>query len=139
MTASFFGGIVFGLIWEIFRILRRAFVHRGIFVLFEDVAYFIIIAFLYYFLCFAFANGSFRWYSFLCTAIGFVIYLLTLGKLLTKLSNCIILLLGKVYAYTYAFVKFVVLLCLRPFIYAFKLISKPIRAFSPVFRSLRKK
>ena len=124
MIASFFGGILFGLFWEIFRIIRRAYEHRAIWVLFEDVAFFIVIAFSYFFLCFAFANGNLRWYSFLCCAIGFVIYLLTFGKLLTKLSNCIILLVGKVFTLLWRVIKRCFVFAVSPLVLVYNLLLK---------------
>lgn len=107
---SFAFGFAAGLWFEVFRIIRRA-VRHGVFaVALEDLAFFIPTAAAYWILCFGAALGRLRWFSFFALVLGFLVYLMSLGRLLTALSGAII-----------AFVKRLVRLIL-------KTIAVPVRA-----------
>ncbi|MBQ9545611.1 MAG: spore cortex biosynthesis protein YabQ [Clostridia bacterium] len=87
---SFALGFAAGIVFEFFRILRRAFPHGVLAVALEDLAFFIITSAAYWILCFAAALGRLRWFSFFALVLGFFVYLLSLGRLLTALSGAII-------------------------------------------------
>ena len=102
LLLSFAFGFAVGLWFEFFRILRRAFRHGAAAVALEDFVFFAVTAVLYWFLCFGAALGRLRWFSFFALVLGFLVYLMSLGRLLCALSGAII-----------AFVKRIVRLAVR--------------------------
>lgn len=90
LLISALAGFITGLWFGFFRLLRRAFRHSYFAVAFEDVLFFLISAVFYWIVCFAVFLGQIRWYSVIGYLSGFTLYILTLGRLLSALSDAII-------------------------------------------------
>ena len=74
-------GIIIGLLFDVFRILRRTFKTSGFILLYS---------------IFAFANGEIRFYMFLGAFLGCLIYMLALSKTFIKVNVKIVLALKNI-------------------------------------------
>lgn len=83
-------GFFFGLFYECFRFLRLAVPHPAFLVAVEDLIFFFPVSLVFLFFNYALAGGMIRWFSFAGAAIGFFLYLNTLGKILLFFSEAIL-------------------------------------------------
>lgn len=87
-------GVVIGLLFDFFRILRRSFKTSNIITYFEDVLFWILTGVLILYNVWYFNNGEIRIYMFLGIIMGVLIYMLTLSNiiisLLSKILNSIV-------------------------------------------------
>ncbi len=112
-VCSFFAGILFGVVYDIFRIRRISFrvpsffskkgknkiaslfyknlsVIDVVFVFFEDIIFSLFCTFVFILLNFKLNFGLPRWYSVAAAAVGFFLHYITLGKLIVKSAEKII-------------------------------------------------
>lgn len=80
-------GMIIAFVFDVFRILRKAFKTNNIITYIEDILFWIISGFLIIVSIFTFNNGEIRFYLFIGILIGILIYIL----LLTKLINTVLL------------------------------------------------
>ena len=85
--ASLALGFFLGMLWEVFRILRRAFKHNGFAVAMEDLLFFFVSAIGSWIVCFSFSMGTIRWFFVFSLLVGLLLYLSTLGRIATRLSE----------------------------------------------------
>lgn len=83
-------GAVIGILFDIFRILRKTFKTPDFVTYIEDILFWILTGMILLFTIFTFNNGQIRVYIFIGLILGFTLYLLTLSKYLIKL--CVIVL-----------------------------------------------
>ena len=83
-------GIVIGVLFDIFRILRRSFKTADWLTTLQDILFWILAGFVILFSIFKFNNGEIRSYIFIGIALGVLIYMLTLSKYIVKYSVIII-------------------------------------------------
>lgn len=89
-------GIFSGIIFDIFRILRRTFKTKDFIIYIEDIIFWILIGFLLlYGLC-VYTNGEIRLYLILAVILGFVIYMLTVSKYILMIFVKIILVIKSI-------------------------------------------
>ncbi len=79
-------GMVIGIVFDIFRIIRKSFKTPDFVTYIEDILFWILTGFILLFSIFAFNNGELRLYIFLALILGLVIYLLTISKYFIKIS-----------------------------------------------------
>jgi len=79
-------GIIIGVLFDIFRIIRKSFKTNDIITCIEDALFWILSGFLLLFVIFKFNNGEIRLYSFVGLFIGFFIYLLIASKYVISIS-----------------------------------------------------
>ena len=93
-------GFCTGIFYEFFRLIRIALPHSKTIIFIEDFIYSAIAVLLYGVFVFCSATlcsaGTVRWFSVFGSVLGFIIYFLTLGKLVFKLSDKIIGLIKKI-------------------------------------------
>ena len=89
-------GILIGLFFDAFRILRKSFKHQDILIYFQDILFWIITGVILIYSTFIFNDGEFRTYLFLGVFLGFFIYLFTISKWIIKINVSIILSLKKI-------------------------------------------
>lgn len=128
---SFFAGIVFGAVYDVFRIRRIAFARDktrrvikrvdAVIIFLEDVIFSLFIAVTMILICYKLYFGIPRWYSFGGAALGFFIYRITLGRLVIKLAD-------KIIALVIAFFSFIKMKMIRPPIEALKRVSSGLYA-----------
>ena len=83
-------GILIGLIFDIFRILRRSFDTPNIITYIEDTIFWTISALTVLYSLFVFNNGQIRGYIFIGLFLGIAMYMLFLSKTVVKISVKII-------------------------------------------------
>lgn len=107
-------GIVIGIGFDIFRVLRKSFRTSDMVTYIEDILFGILTGIFLIIMLFIFNNGQLRFFIFVAIFLGLLLYLLTISKYFIKI-NVIIL----------AFIKKLVHMMLYPIQKLYKIITKP--------------
>ena len=118
-----FTGIIIGILFDIFRIIRRSFKTPDILTYIEDVIFWLLTGVILLFTIFKFNNGEIRIYLFIGLIIGLTIYLLTISRYFIKICVKILLVLKKIFYYP---INLIVKYIIRPFSSVFSKITKTI-------------
>ena len=103
----FFGAVILGLLlgalYDVFRALRMSIKHNSAAVFVEDLFYVMVFALSFYSYCTELCRGQLRFFVFAAMTAGFAAYLMTLGRIISKIVSKAVeickkamLLLGKV-------------------------------------------
>ena len=92
-------GIVIGVFFDIFRILRKSFKTPDFITYIEDILFWIFSGILFLFVLFKFNNGEIRNYVVIGLIIGILVYVFTVSKYFIKISVSIIKFLKKILLY----------------------------------------
>ena len=95
-TVFILDGIIIGLLFDIFRILRKSFKTADIVTYCEDFIFWILTFSLLLYSIFKFNNGELRLFIFIGLIIGILIYLLAFSKLFINISVYIISFIKKI-------------------------------------------
>lgn len=117
-------GIVIGVLFDIFRILRRSFKTADWLTTLQDILFWILAGFVILFSIFKFNNGEIRSYIFVGISLGVLIYMLTLSKYIVRCSVIIIKFIKKIISYPVnLIIKITNFLIIRPIKFLVKKIS----------------
>ncbi len=83
-------GLLIGILFDIFRILRKSFKTSDFITYIEDIIFWILTGILTLYFIFYYNNGEIRFYIFLGIILGTLIYMLTISKYIIKFSVTII-------------------------------------------------
>lgn len=83
-------GCAIGVLYDVFRILRAAVVHKSFMVFIEDVVFFLLAGFLTFSYFFAVEQGQLRIFVLLGEILGFVLYFFTIGVVVMRMSRLIL-------------------------------------------------
>ena len=83
-------GIIIGVIFDIFRILRKTFKTPDFITYIEDFLFWILVGIILLFSIFNFNNGEIRSYVFIGLILGITIYIITISKYFIKISVIIL-------------------------------------------------
>ena len=83
-------GVVTGILYDVFRIIRIAFRHNAVMVFFEDILFCMITSCMLILMIFCANYGIVRWFSVMGCAAGFFIYFETAGKAVVGAAGRII-------------------------------------------------
>lgn len=126
-------GIIIGILFDFFRILRKSFKTNDITTYIEDFLFWILTGFSILFTLFKFNNGEIRLYMFFAIAIGILLYMLIFSSYIIRINVSIIIFLKKILKkllfYIYAPIKFILKIVK-------KIIFKPISFIFINIRSL---
>ena len=89
-------GILIGLLFDVFRILRKTFSTKDFITYIEDILFWIITGILVLYSVFRFNNGEIRLYMFVAILIGVISYMLLLSSHIIKINVHIINFIKKV-------------------------------------------
>ena len=89
-------GIIIGLLFDIFRILRRSFKTSDSITYVQDILFWILTGFILLYSIFTFGNGEIRFYMFLGVFLGCLIYMLLFSKYFININVKIILILKSI-------------------------------------------
>ncbi len=89
-------GFLIGILFDIFRILRKSFKTRDFVTYIEDILFWILTGLLLLYSIFVFGNGEIRLYMFLGVFIGCILYMLLISQYFIKINVKIILILKKI-------------------------------------------
>lgn len=92
-------GIIIGVFFDIFRILRRSFKTPDIITYIEDILFWIFTGIFFIMVLFKFNNGEIRSYVLLGLLFGIMIYMLIISKYFIKINIAIIKIIKKVVSY----------------------------------------
>ena len=109
-------GILIGVFFDIFRVIRRTFKSADIITYIEDIIFWLLTGFLILYTIFYFNNGEIRTFMFLGLILGTIVYLLVFSKTFIKVNVFVINKIKK-------FIGKVIHIILFPF----KLIFNPIK------------
>jgi len=118
-------GAALGLLYDMFRIIRIAFMPGKVILIYEDIIYMIISAISTFAFIFNINSGSLRLFIFIGVILGFIVYYFTLGTLVFKSAKVIIDILKKILTFIFRVVSL-------PFVKIYVI-------FLPVFEFLLKK
>lgn len=88
-------GIIIGIFFDFFRILRKSFKTSDFSTYIEDLLFWILTGFSILFTLFKYNNGEIRLYMFLAIAIGILLYMIIFSSYIIKINVSIILILKK--------------------------------------------
>ena len=108
-------GILIGILFDIFRVLRKSFKTNDITTYIEDILFWILTGILLLYSIFTFSNGEIRLYMFLGVFFGCLIYMLVISKYFIKINLKIVL-----------FLKRIIETILKTLVIPLKFIFKPI-------------
>lgn len=89
-------GIAIGVLFDIFRIIRKSFKTPDFITYIEDIIFWILTGAILLFTIFTFNNGEIRIYVFVGLILGLCIYILTLSKYFIKISVRILMIMKKI-------------------------------------------
>ncbi len=98
----FFGaiilGAVFGVLYDIFRIIRLMFFKSPVAVFVEDILFWLLVTIITFFFTILFNNGELRLSLIICETLGFLIYYFTLGRLVFKCFSAFFGAISKIFS-----------------------------------------
>lgn len=111
-------GIVIGILFDIFRILRKSFKTSDIVTYMQDILFWILTGFILLYSIFTFSNGEVRFYMFLGVFLGCLIYMILFSKYFININVKIIKTIKKIISIILMpiklLIKFIKKLIIRP-------------------------
>ncbi len=136
-------GIVIGMFFDIFRILRKSFRTPDIITYIEDILFWLITGFFLIFILFFISNGEIRIYSIIGLLFGSILYMLTISKYFININVSIITCMKNI---LYHILKYPIKLCqfllrklFKPFTFFVINIKKSSLNFSQKIKNKKKK
>ena len=83
-------GMIIGLLFDIFRILRKSFKTKDFIIYFEDILFWILAGISIIFFMYKFSDGNLRLFMLLGLIIGEIIYLISFSRIIINVSMIII-------------------------------------------------
>ena len=116
-------GIIIGIFFDIFRILRKSFHTPDIVTYIEDILFWLFTGAFLLIVLFRFDDGQLRIYNIIGILIGVVIYILSISKYFIKINVAIINFIKKI-------ICKIIKIFLYPIKFIFKIIKKVFKPFS---------
>lgn len=88
-------GIIIGLLFDIFRVLRRSFKTSDVITYIQDIVFWILTGLILLYSIFTFSNGEVRFYMFLGVFFGCLLYMLIFSRIFIKVNVKIIVKIKK--------------------------------------------
>ena len=89
-------GVCIGLIFDLFRILRKSFKTSNLIIYIQDILFWIFTGISIVFFMYNYSDGSIRLYMILGLILGFLLYLLTISKYIIKVFVFIICIIKRI-------------------------------------------
>lgn len=116
-------GVLIGIIFDIFRILRKTIKTSDFVTYIEDFLFWIITSIILFYSIFTYNNGELRFFMFLAVILGFVLYFFTISSYLIKINVKIINTIKRIFLKLFEIIY-------KPIIKTFKILKKVI--FKPI-------
>lgn len=131
-------GVIIGLIFDIFRILRKSFKTSDLVTSVEDILFWAITGTIILYSIFVFNNGEIRFYMFIGILLGAILYMLLISHYVIKISVGIISIIKKAVIFIFkilffpinAIFKIIKNILKKPILFCFINIKKTIRQIS---------
>ena len=92
-------GIIIGVLFDIFRILRKSFKTKDIVTYMEDILFWILTGIIILFSMYKFSNGELRFFMIIGIIMGTLTYMITFSRYVIKISVFIIKIIKKIIVY----------------------------------------
>ena len=92
-------GIIIGVLFDIFRILRKSFKTKDIVTYIEDVLFWILTGIIILFSMYKFSNGELRFFMIIGIIMGTLMYMITFSRYVIKISVFIIKIIKTIIVY----------------------------------------
>lgn len=99
-------GAIIGLVFDIFRILRKSFKTSDIITIIQDILFWIITGLIILYSIFVFNNGEIRFFMFIGIFLGVGLYMLLLSRYIIKASVAIITFIKRIIAFIFKIIIF---------------------------------
>lgn len=120
-------GIAIGILFDIFRILRKSFRTIDLITYIEDILFWILTGIITLFSIFKFNNGQIRSYVIVGIAFGIFIYMFTISRFFVKYSVIIIKFIKKIISYPINLINNIIKnIIIKPILLIFKKIKNSI-------------
>ena len=106
-------GVIIGLLYDLFRILRKTFKTVDFVTYIEDILFWILTGIIIIFFLYNFSDGSLRLFMVFGLIIGILIYMVTFSKIIIKFSMIVINVLKKIICILLVPIKFFLKLLLK--------------------------
>ena len=83
-------GILIGILFDFFRILRKSFKTNDFFTYLEDIIFWIITGIILLYSIFTFNNGEIRLFMFIGVLVGIILYILSISSFIIKINVTIL-------------------------------------------------
>lgn len=117
-------GIFIGVLFDIFRVLRRSFKTSDIITYIQDVLFWILTGFILLYSVFTFSNGEIRFYMFLGVFIGSLVYMLMFSKYFININVKIISIFKNIIKKIFSIIIFPIKIIIK---FIRKLFFKPVK------------
>ena len=124
-------GLLIGIFYDIFRIIRRSFKISDLHTYIEDIIFGIFTGLFLIFIIFIYNDGSIRLYMFIGIFLGLILYLVTISKYFVKFNVFIIKIVKN-------FISKIFKIMLYPFKIIRKLLNKPSMFFTINIKKINK-
>lgn len=121
LLGTFIGGLVLGIVFDIFRIFRKNFKGASSLVWLQDILMWAVMLAVVYITLFITNSAQLRWYEFAGFGAGVAVYMVALSRVVVAVSSAVINFLKKVLSFIFTIVSF-------PFRLLFKIFTPPIKA-----------
>lgn len=98
-------GLLIGLLFDFFRILRRAIKTIDFITYVEDALFWILTGFIILYSIFTYNNGEIRLFMFLAIILGIFIYFMFISKMILNISLSIINIVKKIFSILFSIIK----------------------------------
>ena len=117
-------GIIIGILFDIFRILRKSFKTADFVTYLQDILFWILTGAIILFSIFQFNPGEIRSYVFIGIVLGVVLYMITISKFIMKSSVFIIKWIKKIISYPLHLLENIIKkFMIKPIIFIFNLVK----------------
>ena len=107
-------GILIGILFDIFRILRRSFKTPNFVTYIEDVLFWIMSTLIVIYSLFVFNNGEIRGYIFIGIIFGIAIYMLFFSRFIMKISVKVISIFKEIFKFIFKILSYPAKIILNP-------------------------
>lgn len=131
----FICGIIIGIFFDLFRILRQSFKTSDIVTYIEDIVFGILTGIFLIFIIFIFDNGELRAFTFIALVLGAILYLLTISRYFIRINVNILTFLKKIIVKTFIIISYPFKIIKK---YFFKLILRPYKILTINLKNILK-
>lgn len=107
-------GIFIGILFDIFRVLRKSFKTNDITTYFEDILFWILTGLSLLYSIFTFSNGEIRLYMFLGVFLGWLTYMMLISKYFIKINVKIVVFFKKIFEIIFSIILIPVKFLFKP-------------------------
>lgn len=112
-------GACSGLVFDIFRVIRKTFLCSNLTTSLSDILFWLIISLGMFFSLFSISGGEIRWHEIIGVVLGSIIYFLTISRLFMALLGAVMRFVTKIFLT-------ILKIILTPLVFLYKMIKRPL-------------